>query len=253
MGFQIVDNVVVVDHDLNLHADTRTTNNPRSFMYDGITVHPVFYRMNDETRSSGSPGDNCPFIYALKQKDGLKVRYSGIKSLHKNFSTILGYIAGGGASYQYLVPIPSASSIASVLTERFRRVASNVTVEAGWLKKATIENALANADALNTKVVPSSDIRVLRSELNRQRKMNGAHSSYSSKRMPAGLRKHVQPLSLHGTDFPEDVNHITFVDDLISSGTSMLCARDLLREIYPGAVFSVVALFGPLHGKLRHR
>ncbi|MGO7145471.1 phosphoribosyltransferase [Rhizobium ruizarguesonis] len=214
-----------------------------------MTYYPIFRRLSD--RIDKGQGDNCPFIYAAKKKDGLRLTYTSLKELHPDFEAIISHVAASGAIFQYLIPIPSAHRINEFLGTRFRRAVPHVAVIDSLLAKATIASALEAVDALTTSAAALSDIRTLRSALRRLQKAGPADQLYASKEIKADLRKYVHPLRLLPAVPPNDVQHIMLVDDLISSGTSVLCARDLLRTHFPNAEFSVLALFGPLNGKLR--
>lgn len=168
MGFEIIDNVVRVDHSSNRFADTSRLTNPRAFVRDGMTYYPVFRRLSDKIDKG--QGDNCPFIYAAKQKDGLRLRYTSLKELHPDFSAILAHVAASGATFQYLVPIPSAHRINEFLCTRFRRAVPHVTVMDNMLAKATVSSALTAVDALTTSSATVSEIRTLRSALRRLEK-----------------------------------------------------------------------------------
>ncbi|TCR76686.1 hypothetical protein [Rhizobium sp. BK376] len=148
MGLRIEGNVVIVDHDITEHLATTAEGNPTRDDLDDFTVFSVFQRKRTSAKQARQRetrvlGDNCPLIYALKQRDGLSVGLSSIKLLNAHIPTILDAVVGHlEGQFDSIVPMPSSSPLALILAKRLSRLSKRPYFKGVFLKAT---NAQASA------------------------------------------------------------------------------------------------------------
>lgn len=235
MGLRIVDNVVIVDHDVSEHLETTATGNPSIDWIEDLQVYAIFQRKFHSAkaardRQSRVLGDNCPLIYALKGKDGLSVEFHSIKSLNDSIPTILKAVIDDlHEGFDAVVPMPSSSPLSAILAKRLARVSGRPLV-GGMFSKTTNAVAMASvagALAENSRALPKEDAVHVRNALKFLRTVE--NEPYAAKNIKTQIRKYFSPLEINA--IPPQLGaeaRLLLVDDLLATGETLRAAQALL-------------------------
>ena len=230
LGLLITGNLVSVEHNIKDHLITTENGNPKisqvSTNNGNIEVFSIFTRLKNNAkfrrnRHEKKLGDNCPLIYALKNKDGLKTNISSIKELtrvgyeilKKNFKI---------DSKTVIVCAPSGHSLVKILASRIGKQ-YNVPVHFDIFLKSSKEDAILKIEkAMKTvgSYLERKELENLKEKLNRS-------SGLSMKDIPTKHRHIIQPLVLNKR---LKFDNVIIVDDLIATGTTFVSAKNLLTS-----------------------
>lgn len=257
MGLRIdnATNEVIVDHAVQEHLHTTDSGNPvRGAVVGGMHVDSIFRRKKasgkmQRDRSTRFLGDNCPLIYALKQKEGLWVSRSSIKALNVYMPQIVSDVCIPlNGQVTCIVTIPSQYPLVEILAKRISKHLG-VPVLSGVLRKSTFlqasrraEALLGNRGALAAAGLSRRDETRLRNVM--KEGMRQAAAPYSSKDVKTHLRQHFDPLRLAGGGaLPSPHDRVLLVDDLLATGETLLAAAALLQARGIGHVYRAVTWF----------
>ncbi len=207
------------DHSL---IDSRVDRNPILQKASGFDVVSVFRRVR--IRSGGADGN--PFIYALKNVKGYSIDLENVLAFKPDFNGVLEKVSRKYAP-DYVVPVPSGSRIAAMFARRVRRYTGG-GIEVDWLRKKYNRDVCKDIDSLirsgrlSRKV--ERDLQTVRASLGRS-----LSTVFSMKNIDATARQYIEPFSLTpGIQFPSS-GQVLLVDDLLATGSSLLCAKGLLE------------------------
>lgn len=248
MGLNLDGLHVTVDHSHNRLLNTGKAGNPTAKTIADLRVFSVFQRLKAPNSMSrrhdrrANPGDNCHLLYALKGKGGLSTDVASIKKLLEHFDGILDDISALSAGYDLVVSMPSNHNISHILGRRLARKFS-----CSHLQKVFDKISVADAKNLLEK---ANLERETRQSLAFRLKNNGGHKDFSLKCIPTDYR-HLFPPITQNPRFPlpgSDYKKIMLADDLLSTGTTLLEARRLLKLVFPAAEVDATCLFGAVAG-----
>lgn len=236
MGINIHNNVVsyAPNHERNLN--TSVTKNPRTRIIEELKIISVFKRTKDENRKDGNP-----LIYALKGGTKYWISKDDICHLSKNAKIIMSKIPNHFTNPDYIVPVPSGSLINDMLARRIQRYyPNNPSIVSNALRKATLQEILNDLPPVRD--VPIKVRGDFTSSLNTLQK-GDPNNSVQMKLVKKTVSKYFYPIRQTGNFmFPAD-SRILFVDDLYSSGSTILSAvKSIGIEFERGQVGSVVLL-----------
>jgi hypothetical protein len=259
LGFEIHNKTVIVNHSHNLFSNTNPSRLPKKVTTsNGLTIYCLFPRLSPFGKKKGrgknlDGGDNSPLIYALKGKDNLRTTISTIKELRRNSVKLLELFTKDRPPFDIIVPIPSGHNICLILAKRVSRAYGNTTIVSNLVKKRTLEEALDLLNSLETKTTPAKIINLLRDNVKRQIKSSSRANHLAIKHIPTNYRRHLPPVKLNRSAVPRCTGpqRILLIDDQVSSASTLMAAKDTLQDYYPRAEIEALALFGPLHEKLR--
>lgn len=222
MGIDINEHKAV---SFNEHHDHRLvtcpTKNPKTTTIEDLLIHSIYRR----TKTGDFRRDGNPFIYALKSKDGYKITNRELHRFKPSFYTILTKIIEH-KTVDYILPMPSSHPIAHYLARRLAR-ATDATVIDDFFCKQTTGNIIATFDLASVKPAHKKDVK---KQLAAYRKMP-ANTLVSLKKIPNKIRCYFPPLVLNpGNTVTVDIENVLLVDDLLSTGTTLLSAKRLLRS-----------------------
>lgn len=222
MGIFVDDKKVSFDPTTNNLINNRSRDNPITQSAGNLLVYSVFRRI----RTSSVKGDGNPLIYALKKKNGYTIEMVDVVAFLPHFYEIMSKLIPH-CSMDYVIPIPSSSTVAAMFAKRAARV-FNSSLETTILQKKTNREVCADIDLLlRGRSLPASEEK----DLKAQRAILGRSLSsyFSMKQVDHKLRKHFSPFKLKSPEKVPQGKSILLVDDLLSSGSSLSCARDLLK------------------------
>lgn len=245
MGFNVDPHlrVVSVDHQHNDYAVTTVEGNPVSKNFSGIKVTSVFARTKSR-RGRDSIGDNCPMLYALKGMRNLKTGYRSFLMLYQNYNLIMSQIVAESRPqglWDCIIPIPSSSNLPSLMARSAARHAGYGAVHADLLAKVSARQVMESIDLLK---VESKSKAKLRANVKHFIREHDENTAFQLKSVDKKLRKHLCPFSLAQPFVGAGPHRILLVDDMVTSGTSIVSAGNLLLAKYPGVHIDAITLFG---------
>ncbi len=207
-----------------------------------MIVWSVFRR----TKHGDKDRDGNPLIYALKHRDRYNIGYSSIKTLYGSFCPILEALASE-MKPETLVPIPSGASVNHILAERMRRLSGNAATLCDCFEKLSIASALELAPA--PEAVAPALRRDYTSALHVLQKSRIRQAPIEMKLIrPAKVRMYFKPIGFQPGAWGNAINgkRVVFIEDVFSTGTTLVCAEKMLRSRYAPASLSVITLLSAL-------
>jgi len=255
MGFDVdrVSKVVTVDHNHNSFATTSVAGNPKTKKYNNLTVIGIIKRnkgankvLKREHPKTKIEGDNSPMLYALKNMDGLSTTSKDARSLFRNARKILhNELPVHGIAFDYILTVPSSHKLASIVAQLITLVCRKLGHPAipvhAVLHKASGNDVKEQVSALEIK---RSDRQKVLVAVKRFIRDSGGDSDFQIKCVRMDLRKHVNLFVLgYEVSRNADPLNISLVDDMVTSGSSLISARNLVQQVYPNATIYACVLF----------
>lgn len=243
MGF-VVDaenRLVTVDHSHNRFGITTPEGNPAEIMLGTLKVTSIFSRTKGK-RDRNDPGDNSPMLYVIKGLHDLRTTPRDIAMLCASFRKILPTYLESGFRWDWIVPLPSSSSVCCRFAEKVLKSSQQGAFHPDALVKITAGQVLENVSGLR---IASKDRSRLRTEVKRFISAHGENAFFQIKSVNVGLRHNINPMMWGhvppGTNPPRA---ILLVDDMVTSGASLVNAEAILKRRYPHAQIEALTLFG---------
>ncbi|MQU21960.1 hypothetical protein GHO35_12485 [Pseudomonas helleri] len=202
-------------------VDTSTEKNPFVQSIKGTEVISVFRRR----KSDSHQGDGNPLIFALKRMRKYQISTETITEFMPNLRIILNLMTAH-RTYDLIIALPSSHPIASGLARRVGRALPTVPISYEFFVKCSnAEVAQALRDKKSNGEIRKQHLRDITSLI---------HTLSVSEGEPFKLKE--VDNHLRGYTFPFKINEnldvkgmsVLVVDDLLSSGTSILTAKRLL-------------------------
>ncbi len=246
MGLVFEGTKVLVDHNSKEHLVTTLAGNPTLSKVENelgeLDVFSVFTRLKASSqerrnRQGRKLGDNCPMIYALKGKEGLATGYRSVREMLLVGEQILKQHFSYGLA-PVIVCIPSSHSIVRHIATQLQKHLGLRIVD-GLLSKASVASAICDLDRAikaSTAYRDRKDLQNIRQTLSKQQvlALKDVHTRY---------RHFIQPIELGPHPVNQPLPSILLVDDLVSSGTSLIAAKNVLRSNKQGMDFRALTLF----------
>lgn len=243
MGF-VVDaekRLVTVDHSNNHFCITTPQGNPAEITLGTLKVTSIFARTKGK-RDINTPGDNSPMLYVLKGLHDLHTRRRDIGMLYASFREILPAYVGAGFQWDWIVSLPSSSPVCSRFAERVLKHTQQGVCQHNALVKITAVEVLRSVDDLKIK---AADKTVLKTDIFRFISNNGEEAPFQIKSIRrVKLRKHINPLTWGRVSATPPPRGILLIDDMVTSGASLVNAEAILKHRYPLAHIEALTLFG---------
>ena len=253
MGFRINNKtkVVHVEHDINDFGHTNVAKNPTHTSFNcanrQIRLSSLFLRTKNKT-DKGAIGDNCPLIYALKNKRELSVTYNSFKPLVPNFYEILNKLVIQSEhqfNFDLIIPIPSSHKLNLIIAKRIARIA-NCPVDDSIFRKSTADDILSFVQRSDVDLEHPARINIVKA-VNKSKKLAQA---FSLSDVATAYRHYILPIQL-AQSFKVYGKRVLLVDDLVSSGSTLKCAATLLLDFDSKIYVEALSLFSPLNGRLK--
>lgn len=244
MGLRIDNNLVEVDDTHNQYLNTGIQGNPVINNHsNGMVVYSVFKRNKAPGSARGQHGgDNCPLLYALKKKNGMRTNVNSIKKLVPVFYKIVNSHINHG--YDLVVPMPSNHNICKILSDRLVGI-YGCHVAHGLFVKISIQDAESQLDSNAT--LTAAEKKSIRFKLKGQAKAGAIN--FSLKDIPTADRHVFDPVKVNKRIIGQKFSKILLVDDLYSSGRTLECAHRHVVSMFPGAQVEALCLFSKSNGK----
>ncbi|WP_432692182.1 hypothetical protein [Morganella morganii] len=254
VGLTIQGNNVFVDHS---HTDwllTRPEENPATEKSGSLIIYSVFKRKKLSNKQKHNKqqrhiGDNCPILYALKGKEALITNISSIKKLKRSFDSISDKIKEKEPDgFDMVIPMPSSYNISYITGKRFASC-FNTMYYPGFLRKISVSQAI---NILRDTILVHNDKKRLQFLLQLQQKENGKNAKFSLKGIPARFRYIFSPVEISPSSDNSRISpgRILLVDDLLTTGTTLLSATRVVQCLFSSAEIRAACLFSSLSGNL---
>lgn len=244
MGFNIDSDtmIVSVDHSHNDYCVTTVEGNPAIVTKDNLEIISIFSRTKRGRRHTKTIGDNCPMLYALKGSEQLITTAKDVVKLRINFRKILNIYLSRGYQWDWIVPLPSSSNLSQLLANEVFNISNMGVVQQDLLIKITNKEALSIAKSLR---IHSSDKANITSAIRGRIKKMGEEDYFQIKYINKSDRIHMKPFIFNkiplGSPPPRK---LLLIDDMITSGTSLVSAMEVIKSRYPLVKIEALTLFG---------
>lgn len=243
MGFDVnsATGEVTVDHSHDNYAVTTIKGNPVSIVVHNLNIISIFKRTRGK-RSKGIVGDNSPMLYAFKGIDGLRINYGSISSLVPNFYAIIAdIIATCNFTWDCIIPMPSGHNVANILADRVSKK-SGSRVEPHALRKVTVSDVKNQIRVLKIK---SKEKTQLNNYVNKFLLVHSLSDDFQMKSIKAPkLRTHINPVVFNRLISSVPPKHILLIDDMVTSGSTLTHAVDVITARYPFCTIYALTLLG---------
>lgn len=193
VGFNVdaINNLVTVDHTHNDYCVTTVPTNPVYMLQEDLKITSIFARTKGR-RSSKTPGDNCPMLYALKRTGELRTNVKDVAKLRLNFRKILKTYLETDFQWDWIIPLPSSSNLCESFAEEVRIRSQIGIIQPNYFVKITAQEALDIVKGLNV----SSKVRTtLSSKIRKFIKHNTPQTSFQIKYIDKKQRKLINPFN----------------------------------------------------------
>jgi hypothetical protein len=220
---------------------TCSSKNPTEMLLRKMRVQSIFKRVMSKERD----GDGNPLIYALKGKD-FTISRNEIRKFVPDFRVIL-RSALTCVPFDIVIPMPSGHRISTIVAKRVVRLSKHGALKTDLLRKKNIGEVSAELKLLDElKIVPApSEANKALVKLRRTLEKRPPSAPFSMKEVPRSVRKYIQPLTL--THSPaKTAPRVLLVDDLMSSGSTLISAQEAILMVFPEAHIEALCLLSSL-------
>lgn len=189
----------------------------------------------------GKPlGDNCPLLYAIKGNDNLHIENKDLFLFYDYVERALIHHFENNFGHDLIIPAPSSCSVseavANILHYHFKSKILNLE---DYVRKLSKEEVIAYVnDNLNDTLQQSINNNLYHK------------SDFKLKYIKPKDRKSLPPIfkfnNKQELQKKGDFKNIILVDDIYSSGKTLMSLKYELKTIYPNATISALTLFSPL-------
>lgn len=230
MGIDIsADKRVSFNPDHEHRVITATGKNPKITAIgnaERITVYSIYRR----TKFGDTDRDGNPLIYSLKGIYNYRITNEELCKFKPSFIAILNKIRQRIPEKPFaLFAMPSSSNVSCILARRISRL-FGITMHTHCVIKRTARDVLAYYDTTSPDIADSHKKMVFRvlAELRK----SAPNTVFSMKHVPNKIRHYFPPWKLN-PDFNYTIDNnsvVILVDDLLSTGTTLISASSELRN-----------------------
>ena len=250
LGITVDDNkVVTFTSETEQLVNTSLDDNPNFHKLNNsrLIVHSVFKRMY-----SRQGGDGNPLIYALKGQKGFSITLKECGKFNPNISIILDRLMQK-KDYEVIITMPSSHKIVERFAKKInRRASGDCILISNIFTKKTFSEVYADLQDLPLTPKHKKDIIALRRSLEKDLNRN-PNKVFSMKEVDTKDRMFIRPLKINPTHVDKIVQikgkSILLVDDLLASGTTLMSANNLLKDLKISDNIEAICLLGKLGNK----
>lgn len=240
MGIDVTADGKVAFNDAHQNLlSTDVSRNPTRATKHGLVVQSVFQRR----RSRDQKNDGNPLIYALKGKYGYTISRNEVRKFLAHFYAILEKCLAE-ADYDVIIPLPSSHPLNEIIARRVQRMLPEAELRSDCFEKKTVSQVVTEIDPT---AMGSKKVRQAAKQLIHDLGEMPANRLFAMKNVNNHkLREHINPLSIVGNLDGYPNARVLLVDDLLSSGATMVGAHNLLKDMKNMSRIDGLCLFSSL-------
>jgi len=233
VGINVINSAVQLDDTHQKRVNTSLDDNPTHAELDGIPVHYVFTR----SKYNYDKGDGNPLIYAMKGLNGYSIVPMYRTKLVDRCAKIVGKM---GLEGDIIVPVPSGNGFCSEVAHIVSDVTGLPVVPPDFIRKKTFDEMYAQYGNIPEGLIPA-ELAEYKSQLKVWSSGSGA-KFVIMKMISPRIRHLFDPFMLSDVDCGIENQRVILVDDLLSSGSSLIGASRICIEAGASSVRGVCFL-----------
>lgn len=226
MGLDISsENKITLSDSHQKRVNTSLDDNPSNSKLNELQLIHLLKRI----KSNDDDGDGNPLIYALKNMKGYSITAEETEKVFTIAQAILEKSVDR-LDADYILPLPSNNNVCMKVAKLVSSVLNIDLIICDFIQKKTVGKMLEEYGTELPVDLDGSILKTYKSQLKSWRKMTPGQT-VSMKDINVKIRKLFSPLEFTG-DIPNLSGHrVILVDDLMSSGSSLISAKNLLLTI----------------------
>lgn len=221
--------VVIFDPEREFFVNTSIESNPQSQRYNGVLVYSIFRRLHAQSNGQNNPGDGNPLIFALKRMKGYSISEEERNKINLNQDVIIGKIIDKYKKFNQILCIPSSNSVVYETATSISNCTSfeePASVHQYCFEKKAVSEIY---DAFSQVNVPISLKKSANKVLANLKKLkDNANAVFEMKAVDVKVRPYISTLKLMNGFEVNPAHYYIFVEDLISSGSTINSAIECL-------------------------
>lgn len=225
------------------YLDTNVRTKIDYFKRDGFSFASTLFR-----RRSNDKLDGNPLIHALKEHEEYTIKRKELIKFTNNAKKNLNLILSNHITFDLVIAIPSSSSIVTTLANRVSKITKTPLSKDIFRKKKNWEINRDIKNLLKTRRVSNVEIiKELRMFERRTSKKAMKNESFALKHVKHNTRQYFCTLSFDNTHNASSLNRVVLIEDTISSGSTINCAKKLLERYNPNIEVYVISFISGWH------
>lgn len=205
-------------------VDTSTEGNPTQRVFKGINMHHIFSRSG----KTGRQDDGNPLIHALKGRDGFAITPFWKGHFMSRAGKIVDNMSIEPEGFDYCLPIPSSSSFCGEIAGLVSGKLGIPLLAPNFFRKKTTSEMLQGLRAFPPRIRPGAR-SAYTTQLNSWQSLP-ADTICEAKRVDTTIRLYFDFFIAQGTQPNLQNKNIVIVDDIFSSGSSVLSVRNIVQN-----------------------
>lgn len=224
MGINVDNKVVTLTDDHQQKVNTSLEQNPTRSDDGTLNINFVFQRIKTRRREGDNNSDGNPLIYAMKE-----IRKYSIDPVHRDLCMVRARAILNEMDFDadFVLPLPSSSPFCAEFSNLVSAVSGIQILETNFISKKTIGETLADNRQGPALPMTRDERKAYMSQI-RQWQRSPPEAFIEMKTVPPLVRKFFEPMKSAGRLDIEDGSRILLVDDLLSTGGTLLSARNAL-------------------------
>lgn len=224
MGISVAGKAVSINDMHEEGVDTSVARNPTSRIFQGIELHHMFSRSG----KTGRKDDGNPLIHALKGRYGFTITPFWKAQLMGRADLILDKAQAKLAGFTHCMPIPSSSPFCSEVTDLVANKLGLPVLQPTFFRKKTVREMLDGLAAHPPKVRKGQKT-AYNGQLNTWQALPDA-TICEAKNVDTNIRLLFDFFVLLPDALRLEGQRILIVDDIFSSGSSVLSVREIVSN-----------------------
>lgn len=224
MGISVVIKAVSINDTHEEGVNTSVDGNPTRAVFKGIQLNHIFSRSG----KTGRKDDGNPLIHALKGRNGFTITTHWKNQLMNRADRILDKMKPNLVGFTHCLPIPSASPFCAEVTQVVANKLEVPVLIPDFFRKKTVAEMLLSLTSSPPHVRPGQRTNY-NGQLNSWQAMQG-NSICEAKYVEPNIRLLFDFFELLPNATTLKDTRILVVDDIYSSGSSILSVRRILQN-----------------------
>lgn len=225
MGISVSAKKIVSINDSHEEGvDTSTHGNPTKRVFKGIDLHHVFSRSG----KTGRPDDGNPLIHALKERNGFSITPFWKGRIMSRAEQNIDKMGFASDCFDYCLPIPSSSLFCHEVAQMVADKLGSPLLDPDFFRKKTTSEMLRGLRASPPKVRKGAR-SAYTTQLHSWQTLP-ADTICEAKRVDTTIRLYFDFFIAQGVQPNLQDKKIVIVDDIFSSGSSVLSVRNIVQN-----------------------